>query len=169
MAALSDRAALAFSAIPVTGAVRVSERLSISERVRLRECLGRNRDATGDERREALVALVAAVRAGVAFPAPLAHDEDHCPFRDLEGHPPGALAAAMTRFVSSQPLLASVALCHFSADVRDAVWGSLGAEHRAAIRPSLAHVPQTSHSRTRRFAQDLDTELRRVERRERRV
>ena len=165
MPAAADRAALAFSAIPVTPAVAVSQRLSIAERVKLREGLARNRDATSDQRREALEALVAAVQAGTTFPPPLAHDEDTCPFHDFEQRPPADLVGTLGKFARSQPLLVAVALCHFTENYRDTIWTALDSDCRAAVRPTLGHVAQTSHSRTRRYAQELDGELARLDRR----
>jgi hypothetical protein len=76
-----DRAALAYSLLPVRYADEVSHHLSSAERQRLRDALTRVRDAGDYDRVEAIRALSAAVRRGVVFPRPPGHDEHDCPVR----------------------------------------------------------------------------------------
>ena len=73
----------------------------------------------------------------------------------MEHQEPEHVAAALERLATSQPLVAGVALCHYSAEFRNAVWAALGGTTRATIRPTLLTVPSVAHGRTRRYAQEL--------------
>jgi len=150
-----EQAALAFSALRAHEAERIVKQFSLVERTRLRETLTRLRSATDDERQAALRELVDAVRAPIAFPVPLAHEEERCAFRVLEEREPDVIAVALARLGVTDRLLVAVALCHFSAEYREEVWARLPSATRAATRPLLGQVPTISHARTRRYAQDL--------------
>ena len=161
----ADRAALAFSAIRPREAMKLSEKLSITDRQRLREGMQRVRSAPQEARIAALQRLIAAVQAGTVFPAPMAHEEVSCPFRRMERTDSDLLAGCLERQLVTDPLLVAVALCHFSTDTRDAMWATFPARARSTLQRSLGHVPSVTHSRTRRFATDLDAALRRAARR----
>jgi hypothetical protein len=161
----AERAALAFSLIRAEDATAVSDRLSIAERMRLREGLSQVRNAPTEARVAALQRLIAAVRAGTVFPPPMGHDEGTCPFHRMERFPNDLLVMVLQRFASSDPLLTAVALCHFSLDVRDLMWSAFPARTRATLQRSLGQVPNVTHARTRRYAIELDSALRRAARR----
>jgi hypothetical protein len=162
--ASADRAALAFSAIRPRDAMQVSERLSVGERIRLREGMQRVRNAPDEARADALARLIAAVRTGTVFPAPQAHDEESCPFRRMERVGPELLGHVLQRTVVTEPLAVAVALCHFSPELRDALWAAIPVRTRSTMRRMLGQVPAVSHARTRRFAAELDAAVRRASR-----
>ena len=161
----ADRAALAFSAIRPREAMKLSEKLSITDRQRLREGMQRVRGAPQQARVAALQRLIAAVQAGTVFPAPMAHEEDTCPFRRMERSDHDLLGGVLERQIVTDPLLVAVAFCHFSTDTRDELWAMLPARSRSTVQRALGHVPAVTHSRTRRFSTDLDAALRRAARR----
>jgi hypothetical protein len=161
----ADRAALAFSAIRPREAMKLSEKLSITDRQRLREGMQRVRSAPQEARIAALHRLIAAVQAGTVFPAPMAHEEDSCPFRRMERSDHDMLGGVLERQIVTDPLLVAVAFCHFSTETRDELWAMLPARSRSTVHRALGHVPSVTHSRTRRFAADLDAAMRRAARR----
>jgi len=65
-----DRAALAFSVLSTNCASDVNRRLSISERMRLREGLTRVRDASDEQRHAAARLLAREVTRGMDWPRP---------------------------------------------------------------------------------------------------
>jgi hypothetical protein len=150
-----QRAALAFSAMPTRAALNISSRLTLFERSQLREGLSRIHEIGEKERREAVDALVRAVHAGVGFPAPAVHDESKCPFRRVESTPAAEVASVLASCALTQPLIAATALCHLRASYRSEVWGQLGSDERAAIRPTLSQIPTLSPTRTAMYALDL--------------
>ena len=147
-----DRAALAYSLLPVRFADAVNDHLTISERQRLREGLARVRDA-GDQRRvEAIRALVTAVRRGIVFPRPAAHDDNDCPFNPVADHPEARIIEVLERVARRDALEVVVTLCHLRDAVRQELWVGLAPEtprvHRAAARRG-AHGELDPHPRIR--------------------
>ncbi len=149
------QAALAFSAMPTRAAREVSARLTLVERTRLREGLARVRDASPDERQEAVGALVKAVNAGVGFPAPAAHDESKCPFRRIESTPAAEIAPILAACAQTEPMMVATALCHLGASYRAEIWNRLDTEQRGAVRVVLAQIPDLSTTSTAMYALDL--------------
>jgi hypothetical protein len=154
-----DRAALAFSLLPTSAAEVVNRRLSISERVRLREALSRNHNAPDEHRVIAMKMLAHAVRRGVEWPRPSAHDERDCPFTVLGSHPTTQVVDVLDRIAVREPLEVAVALCHLSDEVREGIWSNLSSDTRSSVLPELDYVHNVSLTRTRMFARDLDERL----------
>jgi hypothetical protein len=152
------RAALAFSALPTYHADEISHMLSLRERVRLRAGLSQIVEATTEERRAALQALVVATKQGPEWPAPTAHDYATCPFRDIETRPYGRVAGALEALAKQRPLHVAVTLCHLNKDTRVALWNRLSSEARNAVIVTLGDVPTFSEARTRLVARLLDSE-----------
>ncbi len=150
-----ERAALAFSALTATDAERIAKSLSYVERSNLRETLTEVRDASDDERQDALRALVEAVKAPIAFPHPAPHDETVCVFRAIEQFFPKHVAAQLGRLAGSDRVIVAVALCHFTPEYRDEVWEALPTATRATTLGLLATVPTITEIRTRRYAREL--------------
>lgn len=146
---------MAFSALTAPDAERVSKGFSLVERTNLREKLAAVRDAPDTERRDALKALVEAVKAPVSFPHPASHDEGSCVFRALEQFFPEHIATELARLGSLDRALVAVALCHFTEEYRQEVWNALPTGTRAATRSMLPQVPSITQSRTKRYAQEL--------------
>jgi hypothetical protein len=155
----ADRAALAYSMLPLRYADEVNLHLSITERQRLREGLARVRDAGDYARIQAVRALGAAVRRGVVFPRPPGHDENDCPFAPLESQPRHLVADVMEQLAPRDALAVVVALCHLSEDVRREVWDALDPETRGFLTPRLAEVPLVRPNRTREYARDMKARL----------
>jgi hypothetical protein len=154
-----DRAALAYSLLPVRYADEVNHHLSITERQRLRDGLARVRDAGDYARVEAVRALGAAVRRGVVFPRPPGHDEHDCPFRPLESQPRRHVVDVLERLARRDGLEVVVTLCHLSDDVRRELWNGLDSETRAFLTPRLAEVPLVRPNRTREYARDVNARV----------
>jgi hypothetical protein len=154
-----DRAALAFSLLPVRFADEVNEHLSVAERQRLREGLARIREATDYTRVEAVRDLVAAVRRGVVFPRPAAHDDNDCPFQAVGSHPRTRIVEVLERIARRDALEVVVTLCHLSEDVRQELWDGLTPGTRAFLIPRLEEVHLLSTSRTREYARDMNARL----------
>ena len=115
----ADRAALAYSVLSSRCADEMSRRLSVIERARLREGLSRVKLASDDDRMAAVRALVQAVRCGVTFPSPRAHDANSCPFTVVESHPRVRVLEVLERLANREPVIAAVTLCHVSRAIRD--------------------------------------------------
>ncbi len=154
-----DRAALAFSLLPRSAADMVNRRLSITERVKLREALSRTHNAPDEHRRIAVQMLAHAVRRGVEWPRPSAHDERDCPFTVLASHPISQVVDVLDRIAIREPIQVAVGLCHLSDAARDQIWSSLSSDTRSAVQPELDFVHNVSLTRTRMFARDLTTRL----------
>jgi hypothetical protein len=154
-----DRAALAFSLLPVRFADAVNDHLSPTERRQLREATARVRDASDNARIEAVRALVASVRRGVVFPRPAAHDDDDCPFQPLEDAPRARVVDVLERLARRDSLEVVVTLCHLRDEVRQELWAGLAPETRAFLLPRLDQVHLTSASTTRGYARDMNARL----------
>jgi hypothetical protein len=155
----ADRAALAYSVLTSRCADEMSRRLSMAERARLREGLSRVKLASDDDRMAAIQALVQAVRKGVTFPSPRAHDASSCPFTVVESHPRGRVIEVLERAAAREPVIAAVTLCHLSRPIRDELWSSLTPEAKSAIFGELDAVPDISNARTRIYARDIMSRL----------
>jgi hypothetical protein len=150
-----DRAALAFSILPAKCADVVNRRLTVVERMRLREGLARVRSATDDERLAAIKALATEVDQGMNWPRPSMHDDADCPFRVVESHPRARVIDVLERIAAREPLEVAVTLCHLSGGVREELWHGLSSDARAAIMPELDDVHGVSSVRTRAYARDI--------------
>src|SRR4051794_32339056 len=82
----TDQAALAFSLLSAKCAEVVNRRLSVGERMRLREGLSRVRDASDEQRHAAIRMLAREVKRGMEWPRPSMHDEADCPFTPIASH-----------------------------------------------------------------------------------
>jgi hypothetical protein len=154
-----ERAALAYSLLPVRFADEVNSHLSITERQRLREGLAQVRDASDKTRLEAIRALVSAVQRGVVFPRPAAHDDNDCPFHPVGSHPRQRVVEVLERVARRDALEVVVTLCHLTDDVRQELWEGLAAETRAFLLPRLEEVHLMSIVRTREYARDMNERL----------
>ena len=155
-----DRAALAFSVLPTRCAETVNERLTIGERLRLREGLSRTRGASDGQRMEAFRALAMAVDRGFQWPRPSAHDDADCPFRvAVESHPRQRAVEVLERVHKREPLEAAVTLCHLPGALRDELWNGLSSDAQSAIIIALEEVHDVSTVRTRAYARDITTRL----------
>lgn len=159
-----ERAALAYSLLPVRFADAVNDHLSIAERQRLREGLVRVRDASEYSRVEAIRALVTAVRRGVVFPRPAAHDDKDCPFHPLATHPTTRVVEVLERVARRDPLEVVVTLCHLPDHFRAELWEELAPETRAFLFPRLEEVHLMSPARTREYARDMNQRMTRAAR-----
>ena len=159
-----DRAALAYSLLPVRFADAVNDHLTISERQRLREGLARVRDAGDQKRVDAIRALVTAVRRGIVFPRPAAHDDNDCPFNSVAEHPETRIVEVLERVARRDALEVVVTLCHLRDTVRQELWVGLAPETRAFIVPRLEEVHMVSPIRTREYARDMNERLSRFAR-----
>ena len=154
-----DRAALAYSLLPVRYADAVNDHLTIAERQRLREGLARVREASDTSRVEAIRALVTAVRRGVVFPRPAAHDEKDCPFNPIGEHPRTRVIDVLERVARRDALEVVVTLCHLREEVRQELWEGLDSETRVFLLPRLEEVHLMSSARTREYARDMNNRL----------
>jgi hypothetical protein len=155
----TERAALAYSMLSTRCADEVARRLSATERTKLREGLSRIRSASDEERFAAVNELARAVKKGVQFPLPRAHDEATCPFRVVESHPRRHVIDVLERVAVREPLQAAVTLCHFGRAMRDELWAQLSVDARSAIIGELDAVPGISSTRTRIYARDITARL----------
>ena len=155
----TERAALAYSMLSTRCADEVARRLSATERTKLREGLSRIRSASDEERFAAVNELARAVRKGVQFPLPRAHDEANCPFRVVESHPRRHVLDVLERVAMREPLQAAVTVCHLGRSMRDELWAQLSADARCAIISQLDAVPGISIARTRIYARDITSRL----------
>jgi len=159
-----ERAALAFSLLPVVFADAVNDHLSIAERQRLRDGIARVREASDHARVEAIRALVAAVRRGVVFPRPAAHDDNDCPFNPVASQPRQRVIDVLERVARRDALEVVVTLCHLPDDVRQELWEGLSPDTRALLLPRLEEVHLMSTTRTREYARDINSRLTRAAR-----
>jgi hypothetical protein len=159
-----ERAALAYSLLPLRFADAVNDHLSIAERQRLREGLARVREASDQSRIEAIQALVTAVRRGVVFPRPAAHDDTDCPFHPVGEHPRRRVVDVLERVARRDALEVVVTLCHLREDVRQELWAGLDPETRVLLLPRLEEVHLMSAARTREYARDMNARLTRAAR-----
>ncbi len=154
-----DRAALAYSLLPVHFADAVNDHLTVSERRKLREATARVKDACDSARVEAVRALVASVRRGIVFPRPVAHDDNDCPFHPVSDHPRGRVVELLERIARRDALEVVVVLCHLPDRVRMELWDSLAPETRAFLVPRLDQVHLMSTASTREYARDINARL----------
>ncbi len=154
-----ERAALAYSLLPLRYADEVNNHLTIAERQRLRDGLGRVREASDHARVEAIRALVAAVRKGVVFPRPAAHDDKDCPFHPIGDHPRDRVIQVLERVARRDALEVVVTLCHLREDIRQSLWAGLHADTRAFLLPRLEEVHLMSAARTREYARDMNDRM----------
>lgn len=154
-----ERAALAYSLLPVRFADQVNDHLSIAERARLREGLGQVREASDHARVEAIRALVEAVRRGVVFPRPAAHDDNDCPFHPVGEAPRQPVVEVLERVARRDALEVVVTLCHLREDDRQELWEALSPDTRAFLLPRLDEVHLLSAARTRQYARDMNERL----------
>jgi len=154
-----ERAALAYSLLPLRFADEVNSHLTIAERQRLRDGLGRVREASDHARIEAIRALVAAVRKGVVFPRPAAHDDNDCPFHPIGDHPRDRVVQVLERVARRDALEVVVTLCHLGEEVRQELWFGLHADTRAFLLPRLEEVHLMSAARTREYARDMNARM----------
>jgi hypothetical protein len=154
-----ERAALAYSLLPLRFADAVNDHLTMAERQALRDATARLRDAGDQARMEAVRALVASVRRGVVFPRPAAHDDDDCPFAPIGDHPRARVIDVLERVARRDGLEVVVTLCHLREDVRRELWDGLTPETRAFLLPRLDQVHLTSASTSREYARDMNSRL----------
>jgi hypothetical protein len=159
LAAGVKRAALAFSVLRTDHADTIAQRLTMRERVRLRDGLSRVRAADDGERIAALHDLVRAIRNEVVWPMPAAHNEADCPFRCVDAYPHETVATILEQLTRQQPLLVAVALCHLDEETRADLWPRFGSEARTQLLIALEEVPRIGPGRTRGFARDLQARL----------
>jgi hypothetical protein len=162
-----DRAALAFSILSRPCADVVNKRLSISERIRLREGLTRNRDAPDELRVAAFKTLAHEVRRGLTWPRPSMHDESDCPFMVLTAHPRTRVIDVITRVAGREPLEAAVAMCHLPDAFRADVWAGIATDTQEKIIKHLDEVHGVSNVRSRSYARDLTIRINQATRRSR--
>ena len=160
-----ERAALAFSLLPTKCAEVVNRRLTIGERMRLREGLAQVRSATDYQRMEAFRALAKAVKGGMEWPRPSIHDEATCPFNVVGSHQRARVIEVFERVAVREPLEVAVALCHTNEQLRTELWTRMSPEARAAVSAILQEVHLVSNVRTRAFARDITARLTRAVRR----
>lgn len=154
-----ERAALAYSLLPLRYADAVNDHLTVGERQRLRDGLAQVREASDQSRVEAIRALVAAVRRGVVFPRPAAHDEKDCPFSPVGLHPQARVIEVLERVARRDALEVVVTLCHLGEEIRQDLWDGLAAETRGILLPRLDEVHLMSPTRTREYARDMNERL----------
>jgi hypothetical protein len=159
-----DRAALAFSLLPKDTAEVVNRRLSVGERMRLREGLSRMRDASDAQRMAAIRALATSVKRGLEWPRPSVHDESDCPFTIVVNQPRALVVDMLERIAAREPLEVAVTLCHLPAEPRETFWQALSAEARSNVLASLDEVHFVSTVRTRSYARDITARLSRERR-----
>jgi hypothetical protein len=140
----------------------VHDCLPVQDRRKLREGLSQVREATEDERLEALRALVVAVRHGVVFPRPAAHEEANCPFHRVALYPPTEIIEMLERICTREPMEVAVTLCHLSRDMQRDIWQQLTAEMRGIILPLLEEVYDIGRAKTREYARDVNIRLSRL-------
>ncbi len=157
-----ERAALAFSVLPTRCVDVVNKRLTISERMRLREALSRVRDASDGQRLDAFRALATAVDRGFQWPRPSVHDEADCPFRIVESHPRARVVEMLERVAAREALEVAVTFCHLSGELREELWNALSTDAHGAIITALEDVHAVSTVRTRAYARDITTRLSRA-------
>jgi hypothetical protein len=154
-----DKAALAFSVLPTRCAETVTQRLTVAERIRLRDGLARVRDADDVLRMEAFRDLARAVTSGFQWPRPSLHDETDCPFMIVASHPLPRAIEMFEKLAAREPLEAAVALCHLTSSLREEIWASLSTSAQGAIVPALEEVHHVSTVRTRAYARDITARL----------
>jgi hypothetical protein len=159
-----DRAALAFSLLPANTAEVVNRRLSVGERMRLREGLARMRDASDARRMTAIRALAQSVQRGLEWPRPSVHDESDCPFNIVVNQPRALIVDMLERIAAREPLEVAVTLCHLPAEPREMLWQAFSAEARSAVLATLDQVHFVSTVRTRSYARDITARLSRERR-----
>ena len=155
----ADRAALAFSALSKPSADTLNRRLSIVERMRLREGLSRVREATEEQRLAAVGVLAREVRRGTEWPRPSVHDDTDCPFGILATHPTARVVDVLDRTARREPLEVAVTLCHLHADLRAGLWEGMSEDVRNVVIPVLDDVHGVSPVRTRAYARDVVARL----------
>jgi hypothetical protein len=158
-----DKAALAFSVLPTRCAETVTSRLTVAERIRLRDGLARVRDADDRLRLDAFRDLAIAVDRGFQWPRPSLHDESDCPFiAAVESHPRQRVIDIFERVATREALEIAVTMCHLKADMREEVWAALTMNAQGAIVPALEEVHSVSTVRTRAYARDINIRLSRA-------
>lgn len=157
-----ERAALAYSTLPAEFAGAVHDCLPIGDRRKLREGLAQVREATEDERLEALRALVVAVRHGVVFPRPAAHEEANCPFHRVALYPQTEIIEMLERICTREPMEVAVTLCHLDRDMQREIWQQLSTEMRGIVLPLLEVVYDVGRAKTREYARDVNIRLSRL-------
>jgi hypothetical protein len=155
--------------LPTSAADVVNRRLTIGERMRLREGLSRVHNASDEERVIAVKMLAHQVRRGVEWPRPSVHDENDCPFTVIATYPVERVVDVLDRIAAREALEVAVALCHINSEVRDRLWPELSGETRGAVLPALNHVHEISTVRTRVFARDVTSRLSREIRQNKRL
>ena len=113
----------------------------------------------GHDQADAVRALPAAVRKGVVFPRPAAHDHRDCPFMPVGRHPRPIVAEMLERVARRDPLEVVVTLCHLEEIARRELWDALATETRALLLPRLDEVHLMSGARTREYARDMNERL----------
>jgi hypothetical protein len=154
-----DRAALAFSVLSTNCATVVNRRLSISERMRLREGLTRVRDAPDEQRHAAVRLLAKEVTRGMDWPRPSSHDDKDCPFHVVLSHPRQRVVEIFERMSQRDPLKVAVAMCHLPAEPRKELWAGLSKDAQGPIHQALDDVHGVSTVATRAIARDLTNRL----------
>ncbi|HTL86422.1 MAG TPA: hypothetical protein VL856_14650 [Acidimicrobiia bacterium] len=157
-----EKAALAYSTLPAEFAGAVHDCLPIQDRRKLREGLAQVREATEDERLDALRALVVAVRHGVVFPRPAAHEEANCPFHRVALYPQGEIIDMLERICTREPMEVAVTLCHLNRELQREIWQQLSTEMRGAVLPLLEVVYDVGRTKTREYARDVNIRLSRL-------
>jgi hypothetical protein len=158
----ADRAALAFSILSARTADRVNRRLTVSERLRLRDALARTSNASDEERFAAVRLLARSVRRGMEWPRPSIHDDADCPFHVVLNHPTARVIDILERIAEREPLEVAVTLCHLPPEPRATLWNAMTSEAHAAVIPALDEVHGVSTTRTRAYARDINARLSRA-------
>ncbi len=142
-----ERAALAYSLLPVRYADAVNLHFSIAERQRLREGLARVRDASDYARIEAIRALGMAVRRGVVFPRPPGTTRTTA--RSIRWRTtPDQVIDLLERLARRDAFEVVVTLCHLPRTCATS-FGTASLGHQGVLPPArLAEVPLVRPART---------------------
>jgi hypothetical protein len=154
-----DKAALAFSVLDTRTAEVVNRRLTIGERMLLRQGLARTRDASDSQRYAAVRALARSLQRGMEWPRPSIHDDADCPFHIVLSHPFERAVDVLRRMAERDALEVAVTLCHLPTKERDDIWNALSPDAHAAVIVALEDVHGVSTTRTRAYARDMAARL----------
>jgi hypothetical protein len=119
------------------------------------------KEASDASRAEAIRALTTAVRKGVVFPRPSAHDHANCPFQPVGRYPRDHVVEVLERVARRDLLEVVVTLCHLDEEVRQELWEKLAPETRALLLPRLDEVHLLSAPRTREYARSMNERVQR--------
>jgi hypothetical protein len=148
----TDRAALAFMALPAQAASDVLRRLGPVERSRLTAAVSRLEIAPTNDRVAALSFLAENLADRIEWPA---HDHRGCAFTEVNSASADNIAEVLERMAVREALPVAVTLCHLDENSRDRIWRGLSNDARAAILSQLPDVPSVTRLATERTARDV--------------